>query len=261
MSQEPTIRDVEQALAGLATAAPEGLADRILIETGAVDRMVVMVGPLGPLCIVFNELGIAGCAPVEHWDGYRDRHPGRPVVEVDTMPAQLAAQTRRALETGKLGRLPVDLSGLTPFQREVLRKTAEIPPGEVRPYGWVAREIGKPGAVRAVGTALNKNPVPVLIPCHRVSRSDGSLGAYAYGSEMKRGLLEQEGLDPSVVDDYATRRVRFVGTRRGREFCHPTCRHAKRILDENRIEFSSARTAEAAGYRPCRDCRPTAKAS
>jgi O-6-methylguanine DNA methyltransferase len=55
----------------------------------------------------------------------------------------------------------------------------EIPPGEVRPYSWIAREIGRPGAVRATGSALAKNPVPLLIPCHRVVRSDGRIGKYS----------------------------------------------------------------------------------
>ena len=68
----------------------------------------------------------------------------------------------------------------------MLTKTLEIPSGEVRPYGWVAREIGRPKAVRAVGSALGRNPVPVLIPCHRVVRSDGHVGNYGLGVPMKR---------------------------------------------------------------------------
>ena len=88
----------------------------------------------------------------------------------------------------------IDLTWLRPFQRRVLEKTAEIPRGEVRPYGWVAREIGSPGAVRAVGTALGRNPLPFIIPCHRVVRSDGSLGEYSGGGpEVKLRVLAYEG--------------------------------------------------------------------
>ena len=76
-------------------------------------------------------------------------------------------------------RLQFDLRRLSPFERDVLRKTLEIPRGEARTYGWIAREIGRPGAVRAVGSALNKNPIPLLIPCHRVVRSDGQIAAQA----------------------------------------------------------------------------------
>ncbi len=261
MSTAPTTSDIERALARLATDPPSGLSDRILLATGVADRVAVVPGPLGPLSIVFNDNGVIGCAPAEQFDDYRSRHREREVVAVAELPSRLAVQVEKALETGKLGRLPVDLSSLTEFQQAVLRKTEEIPPGETRPYGWVAKEIGKPGAVRAVGSALNRNPVPVLVPCHRVSKSDGHLGDYAYGAEMKRDLLAHEGLDPDAVELLADRGVRFVGTRNGTEFCHPTCRHVKRIFPENRIEFRSQRQAETAGYRPCKVCRPVAMAS
>ena len=110
------------------------------------------------------------------------------------LPSRLAAQLQRAFESGRLGKLPVDLRVLTQFQRRVLEVTATIPPGEVRPYGWVAREMANRGAVRAVGTALARNPVPIAIPCHRVVKSDGSIGNYAFGAAMKRSLLEHEGM-------------------------------------------------------------------
>ena len=90
-------------------------------------------------------------------------------------PVGLAA----ALRSGKATSLRYDLDALTEFERAVLAKALEIPAGEVRPYGWIAREIGRPKAVRAVGTALGRNPVPLLIPCHRVVRSDGRIGNYA----------------------------------------------------------------------------------
>jgi methylated-DNA-[protein]-cysteine S-methyltransferase len=78
----------------------------------------------------------------------------------------------------------------------VLLKAREIPRGEVRTYGWVAAQIGRPLAVRAVGTALRKNPVPVFIPCHRVVRSNGQLGQYALGgTEQKAAILSAEGVD------------------------------------------------------------------
>jgi methylated-DNA-[protein]-cysteine S-methyltransferase len=90
--------------------------------------------------------------------------------------------------------LPVDLSGLRPFQRAVLTAIAKIPFGETRSYGWVARAIGKPGAARAVGQALHTNPIPIIIPCHRIVASDGSLGGYGGGVPMKIKLLRLEGV-------------------------------------------------------------------
>ena len=67
-----------------------------------------------------------------------------------------------------------------------------IPQGDTRSYAWVAREIGKPRAVRAVGTALKKNPFTIIVPCHRVVHSDGSIGEYALGADLKKRLLEIE---------------------------------------------------------------------
>jgi methylated-DNA-[protein]-cysteine S-methyltransferase len=90
---------------------------------------------------------------------------------------------------------PISLAGLTPFQQQVLEITAEIPLGQVRSYGFIARAIGKPQASRAVGSALAKNPLPFVIPCHRVIRSNGVLGAYSGGgTTIKAHLLELEGV-------------------------------------------------------------------
>lgn len=82
---------------------------------------------------------------------------------------------------------------LTKFQWKVLKVTANIPLGEIRTYKWVAEKVGSPKAVRAVGQALRRNPYPVIIPCHRVIKQDGSLGGYAGGSgERKAELLNIE---------------------------------------------------------------------
>jgi AraC family transcriptional regulator of adaptative response/methylated-DNA-[protein]-cysteine methyltransferase len=87
--------------------------------------------------------------------------------------------------------LPLDVAG-TAFQQAVWQELRRIPPGETRSYAAIAAAVGKPGAVRATGSANGANPVAVLVPCHRVVRSDGSLGGYAYGLERKRRLLEAE---------------------------------------------------------------------
>jgi len=88
------------------------------------------------------------------------------------------------------------------FQRNVLAAEHAIPRGRVSTYGLLAGHLGHPGAARAVGTSLAKNPFPIVIPCHRAVRSDGSLGGYQGGREMKRALLEMEGVafrDPDHV--------------------------------------------------------------
>lgn len=91
------------------------------------------------------------------------------------------------------------LTGLTDFQKRVLKITSCIPLGQVRSYQWLARKIGKPKAVRAVGQALKKNPYPIIIPCHRVIKSNGSLGGYAKGKELKRKLLLLEKYIAEII--------------------------------------------------------------
>jgi O-6-methylguanine DNA methyltransferase len=86
----------------------------------------------------------------------------------------------------------LDLSIGTKFQRKVWEKVSEIPYGELRSYKWIASKIGNPNAVRAVGNAVGKNPVPPIIPCHRVIRSDGKLGGFSSGIALKKWLLKLE---------------------------------------------------------------------
>ena len=100
----------------------------------------------------------------------------------------------RAYLDGKLRifTTPYDLRGLSPFTRAVLRAAAKIPYGEVRSYRWIAERLGMPEAARAVGNALGRNPIPIIIPCHRVVRADGSVGGYALGPAWKKRLLKLE---------------------------------------------------------------------
>ena len=138
----------------------------------------------------------------------------------------------------------------------MLLKALEIPRGEVRSYSWIAREINRPGAVRAVGTALATNPIPLLIPCHRVVRRDGRIGDYAFGSDAKRAMLRFEGVVPETLEQLAMSGVRYVGSDTTGIFCFPTCRHARRVTEPHKMRFPSLAAAQAAGYRPCLICRP-----
>lgn len=80
----------------------------------------------------------------------------------------------------------------TEFEKKVWIVLKKIPFGETRSYKWIAEQVGNPGAVRAAGRALSKNPIPIIIPCHRVIASDGSIGGYSLGVDMKKHLLEME---------------------------------------------------------------------
>ena len=258
----PDVSDatVVNALEKLRSTAPDRVLPNVLVATGLADRYTNIQGPTGTLFVAWGERGVSAVAPAESdaefAEIFADR-VGRRLVRDDELPNALDKNISGVLATGKLGRLSVDLAGLTPFQQEVLRATATIPRGEIRTYGWIAREIGRPGAGRAVGTALNRNPVPVLVPCHRVGRSDGTLGEYAFGAEMKRELLEAEGVDTDEVTARATRGTRFVGSDTTHIFCFPTCRNGRRITDAHRVEFRSAAAAIDRGFRACKVCRPT----
>ena len=87
----------------------------------------------------------------------------------------------------------MDLSSGTDFQRKVWSTLRKIPRGQTRSYAWLAQQVGKPKATRAVGAACGANPIPVVIPCHRVIASDGSLGGFGGGLPIKRRLLQLEG--------------------------------------------------------------------
>jgi O-6-methylguanine DNA methyltransferase len=87
-----------------------------------------------------------------------------------------------------------DISAASPFQRDVWQAARLIPYGETRSYKWIAEQIGKPGAVRAAGHALGKNPLPIIIPCHRVIGSNGELTGFSGGLLVKKRLLELEGI-------------------------------------------------------------------
>ena len=251
----------EQQLAALAQDAPATVLPGVLLETGLADGYVALDGPAGPMFVSFNGRGVSsitlGNDAAAFEDGFEDLF-GRPAFPVKNLPTRLANALDKALRTGRLGNLQIDWGGMTEFQRAVLRKTAEILPGEVRPYSWVAKEIGKPKAVRAVGTALARNPVPIVLPCHRVVRNDGRLGNYYYGTEVKRAVLAGEGLDVEKLDDRIARGIRLTGSDTTNIFCNPTCRDARRTTDRHTVEFRDEAEARAAGYRPCKHCRPAA---
>lgn len=255
------MNELTEHLSMLATKAPETLARRVLTATGTGRFYDTVAGPTGDLLVGWSQAGIYAISPSFEEDSFLETYGVASIQPIRSeLPSKLRNQIEKAIETGKLGAVAVDLSGLSEFQQAVLRKTAQIPVGQLRPYGWVAREIGKPGATRAVGSALNKNPVPVLIPCHRVGRSDGMVGQYAHGPEMKRELLRHEGLDPDQVDELAARGIRFVGSATTHVYCLPTCHNARRIQDQNRIEFRNAAGAVKDGYRACKACRPSVAA-
>ena len=218
------------------------------------DRLLRVDSPLGWLYLGASTSGVRLVrrgGPVEDFIRDYRRRFGRFLVESsDAGAGRLAEQVARTLAGDGVG-VPLDLSGTTPFQRRVLDVVSGIPRGEVRPYVWVAREAGSPNASRAVGNVMANNPVPLLVPCHRVVKNDGRTGNYAFGAGEKVSLLEHEGVATGEVAG-----TPYVATPATGIVCHATCRNAKRVSLESRRPFRSAAGAARAGYRPCRTCRP-----
>jgi O-6-methylguanine DNA methyltransferase len=247
-------------------SAPPTLLPAVMSRVGLAESYWRIESPIG---VLFVAAGPSGVSFVRKTDSavrfereFRRRHgrtiqPGRGRAPRDLVRAIARLDSRASAA----GRIRFDLRGLTAFEQVVLRKALEIPPGEVRPYGWVAREIGCPEAVRAAGSALAKNPVPILIPCHRVVRSDCSVGQYVFGTRAKRALLQAEGAHPAELSELAAAGVRFLGNEQRRFFCFPTCGGFDHLTAQNRVRFRSANQALSAGYHPCEDCRPVAIAS
>lgn len=235
------------ALAELSTEPPAGLLDRI------VARWVRVSGPTGELAVAFTERGIAYLQPnsADFATDFRLRFT-RPLLSADRPPAGLLP----ALRSGRAGGLAFDLTGISAFQQAVLVAAQSIPKGQVRPYSWIARQIGRPKAVRAVGSALGHNPVPILIPCHRVVRSDRQIGGYVFGAETKESLLRKENVNLDEMWTLAADGVYYLGSDTTGVVCFPSCHHARRITPAHRHGFRTVAQAASVGYRPCRHCQP-----
>jgi AraC family transcriptional regulator of adaptative response/methylated-DNA-[protein]-cysteine methyltransferase len=148
---------------------------------------------LGTMLVAATARGICRLSFDEGEEALRRRFPNARIEPGGAAMADLLSRTVAAVEAPERPHdLPLDVRG-TAFQEAVWRELTRIPPGETRTYAQIAAAVGRPGAVRAAGSANGANKVAVLIPCHRVVRGDGTLGGYAYGLERKAKLLEREG--------------------------------------------------------------------
>ncbi len=231
---------------------PAQLVERTLVSS--TDKFFVVGSPLGELYVGAGSGGVRlvrqGGSAEEFAREYRRRF-GRILAQSDDARTRNLAEEVARVLAGEKARVPLDLSQTTPFQQRVLEVVGGIPRGEVRPYLWVAREAGSAGASRAVGTVMANNPVPLLVPCHRVVRNDGATGGYAFGAEQKVRLLELEGVPTREIAG-----TPYLATPTTGIVCHATCRNAKRIRPEYRRRFRTVADAVEAGYRPCKVCRP-----
>jgi methylated-DNA-[protein]-cysteine S-methyltransferase len=157
----------------------------------------VVDSPVGPLLVAVSDRGLAAISydarPEEHLERLA-RIAGPRVLRA----SRRIEGTQRELDEYFAGRrrvfdLPLDLRALAPFTLSVLEELARVPYGETTTYGDLAARVGRPRAARAVGTVMNRNRIPIVLPCHRVVGSTGSLVGYAGGLDRKTQLLELEG--------------------------------------------------------------------
>jgi methylated-DNA-[protein]-cysteine S-methyltransferase len=174
-------------------AEKSGLLDVAYAETDSpIGELIIFVTPRGLLRLKYAD------EPIE---GVLAEVAARVSPRILRAPSR-TDEARRELESYFALRrrdfnLPIDWSLVRGFSAKVLRETARIPFGKVRSYGQVAAEAGSPRAARATGNALGSNPIPIVVPCHRVLHADGGLGGYSGGLDRKRYLLALEGSLPA----------------------------------------------------------------
>nr|WP_166176062.1 methylated-DNA--[protein]-cysteine S-methyltransferase [Altererythrobacter segetis] len=160
--------------------------------TGVTIRWALVESSLGPMLVAATDKGVCRLSFGRGREELERLFPNAELVEGGADFANLVQRVVAAVDDPASGReIPVDVRG-TAFQERVWQELRKIPPGETRSYAEIAAAAGNPAAVRAAGSANGANHVPVLIPCHCVIRSDGSLGGYAYGLDIKRELLARE---------------------------------------------------------------------
>lgn len=226
----------------------------------------VFPSPLGNILMAVSDQGVS---LIEYLGRARTlaqsrlgRMNGVEVVEDGTELETLQHELLEYLE-GKRTRLdwPLDLRlARSPFHRSVLQTTAGIPYGAVMSYAGVACELGKPAATRAVAQALRWNPLPIVVPCHRVIGTSGALTGYAgHKVDLKQRLLTCEGV-PVVKGDHELeipRRTMYVRYPGDDSYCLPSCPSLSTVEHPHQLLlFGSRERAEGAGLVPCPTCRP-----
>ena len=144
----------------------------------------IFESPVGPLYLIFTGKSLAGIS---------FKKPSQTAFKKDSAPKSFVKELGDYFQGADRGfNQKIKFLEGTDFEKKVWSCLKNIPFGETRTYKWIAEKIGNPSATRAVGQALSKNPVPIVLPCHRIIESDGSIGGYSSGVNIKRRLLEME---------------------------------------------------------------------
>jgi methylated-DNA-[protein]-cysteine S-methyltransferase len=224
-------------------------AARIAVVPSPIGRLLLAEGPRGLVAVQFLAIN----------DGERTLAGLRrrfDLVENSAFTSAIHRELDRYFH-GDIGvlRHPVDLSLVqSEFQRRALERLRRVPAGSVITYRGLADAIGEPSSQRAIGNTMAANPVPIFVPCHRVIRSDGSIGNYGGGVERKLRLLRAEGF--AVGRDLRLPARAVLGHRATQIFCRPGCAAAERANRARMLIFADPEHARRAGMRACKVCRP-----
>ncbi|MBI2216645.1 MAG: methylated-DNA--[protein]-cysteine S-methyltransferase [Candidatus Rokubacteria bacterium] len=268
-------RAIDGLVAGL-RAEPDDLEREALAREALAARLAdlrrrllvyrIFPSPLGNLLIARSELGVAlveylgqatsvGASRLSRLPGLDATEDGAEVEALYHDVLDYLAGRRAGLDWS------LDLTlARGDFDRRVLAATSEIPYGAVTSYAALARTLGKASAARAVAQALRWNPLPIVIPCHRVVGTSGALTGYA-GSRvgLKQQLLSIEGIRMTTTPERDLRIARgamYLSVQGDREYCLPTCGSLSERSLAELLVFGTRERAEAAGFRPCTACRP-----
>src|SRR5579885_1548468 len=242
----------EQEIDAMIEQAHRQMASRLARIRRRQARVGTVDSPLGRLLVAMSGAGLAmiyfldvpQASAAEAIAMLRRRRFD--VIEDGEAVAPVGEEIRRFLG-GDLSALvtPVDLSLVeSPFQRRVLERLRKVPAGAVMSYQGLAAAVGAPRASRAVGGTMASNPIPVYVPCHRVIRSDGSVGNYGGGVSSKLRLLRAEGF--SIGTDRRVGEAAVFGHQRTHIYCRPSCSAARRADPGRMMIFADAARAERA---------------
>jgi O-6-methylguanine DNA methyltransferase len=222
-------------------------------------RVGVVASPLGKLMIAESERGLAMIHFLFVSNADRPLAMLRKrfdLVENRASTERVGAEIKRYFDgDASVMSRPVDLSVVeSEFQRRALTALQRVPAGSVITYQGLAAAVGKPDSQRAIGNTMASNPIPIVVPCHRVVKSDGSIGNYGGGVDNKIKLLRAEGFN--VGRDLKLPEGAVLGHSQTHIFCRPECSAAKRANPSRMLIFADPECAAHAGLRPCKLCRP-----
>jgi O-6-methylguanine DNA methyltransferase len=260
---EAVVGDLRAAPAPVDEAARRRLMERLSDLRSRLVRYRVAASPLGPILIGLTEQGVSVVEYLSRGGAAASRLFREAGVEAEEGGAELERFHRELHDFINGQRTHLDWaldfrSARSDFQREVMRATVAVPYGAVASYAGIARDLGRPAAVRAVAQALRHNPLPIVVPCHRIIGSGGDLVGYAGNRVgLKERLLGIEGVPVNTRTSRIERPAMYhYDPNPDHQYCLPTCGSIlHRPLGQIRL-FAHREQAVAAGLEPCLDCRP-----